>query len=249
VTAIEALARNGRSVEHEAATRRSYDCDDRLAAELAVAGGRTLLAVRASGLFSAAELGQAGDAMSHVLLSRALNLHRPGDEVLSEEADCDPPRDGAERVWIIDPLDGSREYADGRADWAVHVALSVGGAPVAAAVALPALDRVLSTANAPSLADRGPGALRIAVSRTRPPALARSVANHLRAKLVPMGSAGFKVMAVLSGAVDAYLHAGGQYEWDSAAPVGVARRRVFTRHGSTADGWSTTARIRCSPIS
>jgi 3'(2'), 5'-bisphosphate nucleotidase len=221
-------------VKHQAVLGRSCDSDDRLAAELAVAGGKTLLAVRASGLFSAGELGQTGDAMSHVLLSRALDVHRPGDVVLSEEADADPPRLDAERVWIIDPLDGSREYADGRADWAVHVALSVDGVPGACAVALPALGRVMSTAHNPRLRDRDPGQLRIAVSRTRPPELAERVAHRLRGKLVLMGSAGFKAMAVLTGAADAYLHAGGQYEWDSAAPVGVAVAAGL--HASRIDG-------------
>jgi 3'(2'), 5'-bisphosphate nucleotidase len=211
-----------------------HTSDDRLAAELAASGGKTLLAVRASGLFSARELGQTGDAMSQELLSRALHVHRPRDVVLSEEGDADPLRLEAARVWIIDPLDGSREYADGRADWAVHVALSVDGVPRASAVALPALDRVMCTAQVPPLSDRGSGRLRIAVSRTRPPQFAERVADRLRGKLVPMGSAGFKAMAVLTGAADAYLHAGGQYEWDSAAPVGVAVAAGL--HASRIDG-------------
>jgi 3'(2'), 5'-bisphosphate nucleotidase len=231
--------------EHQAVPGRSYSSDDRLAAELADAGGKTLLAVRASGLFTAGELGQTGDAMSHVLLSRALDVHRPGDGVLSEEGDADPARRGAERVWIIDPLDGTREYAEGRADWAVHVALSVDGAPGASAVALPALDRVMSTAHIPPLPDRDPGQLRIAVSRSRPPAIAELVAERLGAELVPMGSAGFKAMAVLTGAVDAYVHAGGQYEWDSAAPVGVAHAHGL--HASRIDG-STLLYNRPDPL-
>jgi 3'(2'), 5'-bisphosphate nucleotidase len=153
--------------------------------------------------------------------------------VLSEEGDADPPP-GAGRVWIIDPLDGSREYAEGRADWAVHVALSVDGVPGASAVALPALDCVMSTAHIPQLPDRDPGQVRIAVSRSRPPAFAERLADCVRGKLVPMGSAGFKAMAVLTGAADAYLHAGGQYEWDSAAPVGVAVAAGL--HASRIDG-------------
>jgi 3'(2'), 5'-bisphosphate nucleotidase len=232
-------------VEHQAVPGRSYDCDDRLAAELAAAGGKTLLAVRASGLFTAGELGQTGDAMSHALLSRALDVHRPGDEVLSEEGVGDPPQRGAERVWIIDPLDGTREYAEGRADWAVHVALSVDGVPGASAVALPALNRVMSTAHILPLPDRDPGQLRIAVSRSRPPAIAELVAERLGAELVPMGSAGFKAMAVLTGAADAYVHAGGQYEWDSAAPVGVAHAHGL--HASRIDG-STLVYNRPDPL-
>jgi 3'(2'), 5'-bisphosphate nucleotidase len=214
--------------------RRPYDSDDQLAAALAVAAGHTLLAVRASGLFAAGELGQTGDAMSHTLLLRALGVHRPGDVVLSEEADADPRRLEAARVWIIDPLDGTREYGDGRADWAVHVALSIDGVLRASAVALPALDRVMSTAHVPLLPDRDPGPIRIAVSRRRPPELAERVAARLRGTLVPMGSAGFKAMAVLRGEADAYLHAGGQYEWDSAAPVGVAVAAGL--HASRIDG-------------
>jgi 3'(2'), 5'-bisphosphate nucleotidase len=231
--------------EHQAVPGRSYDSDEFLAAELAVAAGKALLAVTASGLFTARELGQTGDAVSHMLLSRALGVHRPGDELLSEEADGDPLRLDAERVWIIDPLDGTREYADGRADWAVHVALSVDGVPGACAVALPALDRVMSTAHIPLLPDRDPGQLRIAVSRTRPPAIAELVAERLGAELVPMGSAGFKAMAVLTGAVDAYVHAGGQYEWDSAAPVGVALAHGL--HASRIDG-STLVYNRPDPL-
>jgi 3'(2'), 5'-bisphosphate nucleotidase len=231
--------------KHRAVPGRSYSSDDRLAAELAAAGGKTLLAVRASGLFTAGELGQTGDAMSHVLLSRALDVHRPGDEVLSEEGDADPARRGGERVWIIDPLDGTREYAEGREDWAVHVALSVDGVPRASAVALPGLDLVMSTAHTPLLPDRDPGQLRIAVSRSRPPAIAELVASRLGAELVRMGSAGFKAMAVLTGAVDAYVHAGGQYEWDSAAPVGVALAHGL--HASRIDG-STLVYNRPDPL-
>jgi 3'(2'), 5'-bisphosphate nucleotidase len=154
--------------------------------------------------------------------------------VLSEEAIDDISRLEASRVWIIDPLDGTREYAEGRKDWAVHVALHVDGVLGPSAVALPGLDRVMSSAAVTPLPEATEGPLRIAVSRTRAPSIAERVAERLAAELVPMGSAGFKAMAVLTGSVDAYLHAGGQYEWDSAAPVGVALAHGL--HASRIDG-------------
>jgi len=135
----------------------------------------------------------------------------------------DPSRLASRRVWIVDPLDGTREFSEaGRLDWAVHVALAVDGVPVVAAVALPARGLTIATPNPPSPAARVEGRLRIAVSRTRPPAVAQALAARLGAELVPMGSAGAKTMAVLLGDADVYVHAGGQYEWDSAAPLGVA---------------------------
>jgi len=136
-------------------------------------------------------------------------------------------------VWIIDPLDGTREYGEGRADWAVHVALWVDGELAAGAVAIPAENLTLDTANPlprPAPANR----IRLAVSRTRPPAFVTALAEALDAELVPMGSAGVKATAVLRGQVDAYVHAGGQYEWDSAAPVAVAL--ACGLHASRLDG-------------
>ena len=179
-------------------------------------------------------LGDVGDSLSHEMLALALGIHRPADRVLSEEA-----RDGSERlngarVWIIDPLDGTREYRERRNDWAVHVALVEDGHPGPSAVALPGLDLVASTADEPASLGHDGDRLRIAVSRTRPPREAQHVATHLGADLVPMGSAGFKAMAVVRGEVDAYIHAGGQYEWDSAAPVGVALAAGL--HASRIDG-------------
>jgi 3'(2'), 5'-bisphosphate nucleotidase len=208
--------------------------DDALATNLAAAAGRVLLATRDSGLFAGRELGSAGDALSQVLLSQALASHRPLDAVLSEEALDDISRLDATRVWIIDPVDGTREYGEGREDWAVHVTLAVDGVPGPSAVALPGLGRVMSSADVTPLPEATGGPLRIAVSRTRAPAIAERVAERLGGELVPMGSAGFKAMAVLTGAVDAYLHAGGQYEWDSAAPVGVALAHGL--HASRIDG-------------
>jgi 3'(2'), 5'-bisphosphate nucleotidase len=160
---------------------------------------------------------------------------RPDDAVLSEHGESDNQRLGADRVWIVDPLDGTREFAEeGREDWAVHIALLEHGDLVAGAVALPARQRVLSTADVtgpPKAATQQP---KIAVSRTRPPAVATRVADLLGATLVPMGSAGVKIAAVILGDADAYLHGGGQYEWDSAAPVAVARAAGL--HVSRLDG-------------
>jgi 3'(2'), 5'-bisphosphate nucleotidase len=159
----------------------------------------------------------------------ALLQARPDDAVLSEEGDDGvdrPDRAGAARVWVVDPLDGTREYSEGRDDFAVHIGLAVDGLPMVGAVALPGQDLVLVTgarrSRARTLAPRPDGPLRIVVSRTRPPAEAKRVAARLGAELVPMGSAGAKTAAVLRGSVDAYVHSGGQYEWDSAAPVAVA---------------------------
>jgi 3'(2'), 5'-bisphosphate nucleotidase len=216
--------------------RGAVDTDDSLAAELARAAGQLLLALREAGVLSGRELGAAGDAISNEFLTRALAARRPDDALLSEESIADPARLESDRVWIIDPLDGTREYGEGREDWAVHVALTVGGVPGPSAVALPALARVCSSSELgrPTPDAAGGGALRIAVSRSRPPREAEQVADALGAELVPMGSAGFKAMAVLSGDADAYLHSGGQYEWDSAAPVGVATAAGL--HASRIDG-------------
>lgn len=195
--------------------------DDDLAHALADEAGQRLLALRASG--SGGNLGAAGDRLSHEFLTAELARSRPADAVLSEEGRDGTARLSAERVWIVDPLDGTREYGEpGRTDWAVHVALWERGELAAGAVALPAQGRVLSTAQPP--APRGApdpgaeGALRIVVSRTRAP----EFTTRLPGTLVPLGSAGAKAAAVMCGDADAYVHDGGQYEWDSAAPVAVA---------------------------
>ena len=210
--------------------------DDELAAELARTAGAVLLAVRQGGVFDGKPLGKAGDLVANAFLMNALAEHRPDDGVLSEESADNPARLQHERVWIIDPLDGTREYGEGREDWAVHVALCVNGVPdQASAVSIPAQHKLFARAaglDPPPV--RRDGKLRIAVSRSRPPAVAEQVAQALDAELVPLGSAGYKAMAVLMGEVDAYLHAGGQYEWDSAAPVGVALAAGL--HASRIDG-------------
>lgn len=212
--------------------------DDHAFAEWAATeAGRLLLQVRTTGL-EGKELKNAGDQEANELLLSLLAEHRPGDAVLSEESLAshgDTERLTADRVWIIDPLDGTREFSEPpRDDWAVHVALWSKGELVAGAVALPARDMTLSTASVKAPEPEPSSALRIAVSRTRAPALVHHVAEALGAELVPMGSAGVKVMAVVDGTADAYIHAGGQYEWDSAAPVAVAR--AAGAHTSRIDG-------------
>jgi 3'(2'), 5'-bisphosphate nucleotidase len=216
------------------------DSDDlALAIHLAGAAGELLTGVRDSWDGDEAGLRKAGDARAQALLAERLGRARPTDAVLSEEARDDPARLGRHRLWIIDPLDGTREFGEGRADWAVHVALweriaGPDGDLTVGAVALPGRGIVLSSGAAPTAPDRAEGPLRIAVSRTRPPAVAVAAAEALGAQLIPMGSAGFKVTAVVLGEVDAYVHSGGQYEWDSAAPVAVARGAGM--HTSRLDG-------------
>ena len=211
--------------------------DHHLAVDIARLAGALLLQTRktmvADGL-DEMTLRSRGDSLSNELILRLLAEHRSRDAVLSEESKDDLARLREERVWIIDPLDGTREYAEGRSDWAVHVALVVGGTPRAAAVGLPDRAVVLSTAEVPPLPSKSPGRVRLLVSRTRPTPLADHLARELDAELVAMGSAGAKAMAVVLGEGDVYAHSGGQYEWDSAAPVGVASSAGL--HTSRLDG-------------
>ena len=213
----------------------SGDTDHEVAARLATEAGQLLLAVREElADATAAERKAAGDKRSHDYLIEALARDRPDDAVLSEEGVDDPVRLSAQRVWIVDPLDGTREFSElGREDWAVHVALWQSGALVAGAVALPAQGVTLATPD-PAPPPAHSGEPRIVVSRTRPPAVALQVRDQLNGALVEMGSAGAKVAAVIQGLADIYVHAGGQYEWDSAAPVAVARAAGL--HTSRIDG-------------
>jgi 3'(2'), 5'-bisphosphate nucleotidase len=209
--------------------------DHEVAARLATEAGQLLLAVREElADATAAERKAAGDKRSHDYLMEALARECPDDAVLSEEGVDDPVRLSAQRVWIVDPLDGTREFSElGRDDWAVHVALWQSGALVAGAVALPAQGVTLATPD-PTPPPAYAGEPRIVVSRTRPPAVALQVRDQLNGTLVEMGSAGAKVAAVVQGLADIYVHAGGQYEWDSAAPVAVARAAGL--HTSRIDG-------------
>ncbi len=229
--------------------------DDRLAHQLAAEAGQRLLALRAAG-GDPDTLRKAGDLLSHKFLAAELARLRPADALLSEEGSDDEARLSASRVWIVDPLDGTREFGEaGRTDWAVHVALWELGELTAGAVALPAQGKVLSTAGlAETAAGRPAGQgrpvtgaadadgskqavprdLRFVVSRTRPPEFVKLLASQVGATLLPLGSAGAKAAAVISGDADAYIHGGGQYEWDSAAPVAVARAAGL--HASRIDG-------------
>ncbi len=226
--------------------------DDELAARIADEAGRVLIDLRHDmGLDDPRALGQEGDRLSNTLIMATLRDSRPHDAVLSEEGDDGPGRPdriGASRVWVVDPLDGTREYSEGRDDFAVHVGLVVDGLPVVGAVSLPGQGLVLDTSarrsGARALPSRRGGPPRIVVSRTRPPVEAERVAARLGAQLVPMGSAGAKTAAVLQGSVDAYVHSGGQYEWDSAAPVAVAH--AYGAYAARLDG-STLLYNRADP--
>jgi 3'(2'), 5'-bisphosphate nucleotidase len=207
--------------------------DAELAAHLAETAGRILLEVRAAGVFSAKALGKAGDQTANQFLVHAIREARPDDGLLSEEMKCDGDRLSKSRVWIVDPVDGTREYGEERQDWAVHVGLAIDGVATLGAVALPGAGLVLRS-DQPQPVPAPASPLRMLVSRTRPAAEAVAVAEKLRATLVPMGSAGAKAMAVVRGEADIYLHSGGQYEWDSAAPVAVAAAHGL--HCSRIDG-------------
>ena len=206
--------------------------DHQLAATLAQDAGRLLLRLRQSGLHGV-ELGLAGDRDANALILDALRDARPDDGLLSEECIDRPDRLHHRRVWIIDPLDGTREYMSGRDDWAVHVALTVDGKPQAGAVAVPASGQLFSTGQ-PSGSACSRERPVILVSRTRAPQGAAELAAHLGAELRPMGSAGAKAAAVIAGEADLYFHAGGQHEWDNCAPVAVALAAGL--HASRADG-------------
>lgn len=207
--------------------------DVALARRLAAAAGDLLLNLRARSGLSAHALGDAGDEQANALILRGLAEERPDDTVLSEESPDHSGRAGERRVWIVDPLDGTREYRAGRDEWAVHVGLALDGEAAVGAVALPTAGRVLDSASVPPVPTRG-DTLRIVVSRSRAPELCASVAERLGATLIPMGSAGAKIMAVVDGRADAYLHSGGQYEWDNCAPVAIARAAGL--HASRVDG-------------
>ena len=207
--------------------------DAALASHLADTAGKLLLRVRDSELLTGKALGKAGDETANQFLIHAIAQQRPDDGLLSEESKDTEERLSKSRVWIIDPVDGTREYGEGRTDWAVHVALAIDTVPAIGAVALPGLDLVLRS-DQPNRIPPPPEKLRMVVSRTRPAAEAVAVADTLGAELVPMGSAGAKAMAVVRGEADIYLHTGGQYEWDSCAPIAVAAAHGL--HVSRVDG-------------
>jgi 3'(2'), 5'-bisphosphate nucleotidase len=207
--------------------------DAELAADLAALAGLALLRMKMSGP-SGKALGSSGDACAHQLISEGLATHRPNDGFVSEESSDDSRRLAKRRVWIVDPLDGTREFSEGRADWAVHVALAIDGRAEVGAVAIPARGLLFRSDLKISAPRKSRERLRIVVSRTRPPAEAEKIAPMLDADIITMGSCGAKAMAVVAGEADIYLHTGGQYEWDSCAPVAVARANGL--HCSRIDG-------------
>ncbi|HEV7313367.1 3'(2'),5'-bisphosphate nucleotidase CysQ [Sphingopyxis sp.] len=209
------------------------ESDEHLAERLATAAGAILLDLRARGELEGKALGKAGDEQANALLCREIRAARPHDALLSEEEKDNEARCGQSRVWIVDPLDGTREYGEGRDDWAVHMALAVDGVATVGAVALPGLGLTL-TSGAPLPLQPANQPLKMLVSRTRPAAEAVFVAERIGADLLAMGSAGAKAMAVVRGKADIYLHTGGQYEWDNCAPVAVAQAAGL--HVSRVDG-------------
>ena len=209
--------------------------DAALAALLATEAGRLLIAMREEAGLAGKALGAAGDAAANRYLCDALRSARPDDGLLSEEEKDNPARLPKNRVWIVDPVDGTREFSEGRGDWAVHVALAIDGAPALGAVALPGLSgEVVLRSDQPQPLGAMATRPRFLVSRTRPAREAEAVAAVLGGELVPMGSAGAKAMAVVRGEAEVYLHSGGQYEWDSCAPVAVALAHGL--HCSRIDG-------------
>lgn len=207
--------------------------DHELAAHLAQVAGKLLLDVRASGVLSGNALGKAGDQTANQFLCHAIRDQRPDDGLLSEEEKDNLERLARSRVWIIDPVDGTREYGEERTDWAVHVALAVDGKATVGAVALPGLGLLLRS-DQPQAIPEAPATPRMVVSRTRPAKEALDVAEKIGAELIPMGSAGAKAMAIVRGEAEIYLHTGGQFEWDSCAPAAVAA--AYGLHVSRIDG-------------
>jgi 3'(2'), 5'-bisphosphate nucleotidase len=193
-----------------------------------------LVEQRSSALLEGTALGAVADQVANAFILAGLAQWRPGDAVLSEESFDDGARLGRTRVWIVDPLDGTREYGEGRADWAVHVALAIDGRPRIGAVALPAMGRLFRSDRVASAPATDRPAPRMLVSRTRAPAEAEEIALLLGAELVAMGSAGAKAMAVVAGEADLYYHAGGQHEWDNCAPAAIALAAGL--HASRLDG-------------
>ncbi len=209
------------------------ETDEQLAERIAIAAGAILLDLRARGDLEGKALGQAGDEAANAMLCREIRAARPDDALLSEEEKDNLARRDNARVWIVDPLDGTREYGEGRNDWAVHVALAIDGVAAVGAVALPGLGVTLTSGSpVPLRAANTP--LKMLVSRTRPAPEAVFVAEKMNAELLAMGSAGAKAMAVVRGDADIYLHTGGQYEWDNCAPAAVAAAAGV--HVSRADG-------------
>jgi 3'(2'), 5'-bisphosphate nucleotidase len=210
--------------------------DHTLARAIAIDVGRLLVELRMARTdVEPDRLRAEGDRRAHIRILELLTDARPEDAVLSEEGYDDRVRVGADRVWVVDPLDGTREFGEpGRTDWAVHIALVEGGQATAGAVSLPAQEAIFATDIPPVVPPVGDRRLRVVTSRSRLPHLSQAVAEALDADLMPLGSAGAKAMTVVRGDADVYAHAGGMYEWDSAAPVAVAAAAGL--HVSRIDG-------------
>ncbi len=210
--------------------------DHELAVKIADGAGALLLRTRSGFTGDAGDraLGDRGDRDANIYILQALRAQRPDDAVLSEESEDDHARLSSSRVWIVDPLDGTREYREGRDDWAVHIALSIDGEPSLGAVALPSLGLVMSTLDPPALPALDPSRIRMVVSRTRPSAMTLRICEVMGGELIEMGSAGAKAMAVVRGEAEMYAHSGGQYQWDNCAPVAVAAAAGL--HVSRLDG-------------
>lgn len=202
--------------------------DANLAAEIATAAGALLLKIQ-----DECAGGDRGDREANALILDMLRTARPDDAILSEESADDESRLTRSRVWIVDPLDGTREFTERREDWAVHIALAIDGAPAIGAVALPRLGLTLRS-DAPPALSPAITPPRMLVSRTRPSQLCADVGAQLGATYIGMGSAGAKAMAVVRGEAEIYLHSGGQHQWDNCAPVAVAMAAGL--HCSRIDG-------------
>jgi 3'(2'), 5'-bisphosphate nucleotidase len=211
-----------------------HRADDQLARDVALDAAALLRQLGAPGQCPDADLRARGDSEANALILDRLRAARPDDFILSEEAHDDGARCAARRVWIVDPLDGTREFGERREDWAVHIGLAIDGAPAAGAVALPAQRKVFTTDDPTPVFAPRPARPRMLVSRSRAHAMVTAVAEAIGAELLPMGSAGAKAMAVVEGKAEIYLHAGGQYEWDNCAPVAVAAAAGL--HTSRIDG-------------
>jgi len=214
------------------------ETDHELAGRIAQEAGQMLVELRTDLMrqgFHYWDLKDEGDYAGHRFIVDGIKQARPDDVILSEEAADDRARLAADRVWIIDPIDGTNEFAEpARHDWAIHIALWEQGDLTTAAVALPALQLTFHVSPASVLPDRTRLRPRLVTSRSRNPYSAVVVAHALGCDVVRLGSAGAKAMAVVMGEADIYVHDGGMYQWDSAAPAAVARAAGL--HVSRIDG-------------
>ncbi len=225
------------------------EIDRQLALDVSEKAAQNLLRIRREGFLkgeSGRALSDVGDRISEEIIRSMIESERPDDAILSEEQMTeDQRRFYAERVWIIDPLDGSREFGtEANADWAIHVALwnrsqsdTNGfheGKIALSVVTIPATGETYTSFWTQKRDYDIETPIRIVVSNTRAPEWLSDLGAYLNVTLLPRGSAGVKAMEVVAGRADAYVHSGGQYEWDSAAPVGVSLAAGL--HASRLDG-------------